>query len=389
MLGYLMRKAIILCVLSSILVSCGPLYYGYLPGSDYKLFKPQQDIDLKGKTFNLEFRDDRGELNKIECSEHKLNRETELEGEPGFTYYKEYVKTMIEHSNGKIDSESSNKIMVDLQGLSFRLVGAFFIVAHGYVQFKVSSPLLEKTYCSDMTDHDEDAPLKWYSFVTRQSAARLIVSGSMRRVVENFTRDLTTVSPLSADKFFERIEEGDTKAVQSMIAAGMDPNVLGPDITNGTTALQAALGHIETMKVLIAAGADVNATNKYGSTSLIWAAHFGQTEAAQVLLASGADVNLKNQRGITPLMDAAIMGHPEIVELLLAKGADVNATLKDGWTALMLAAGAGYTQVVQLLLAAGANMNAKTKDGKTALSIAAEEGHTDIVQLLKKAGAVK
>ncbi|BEH09431.1 MULTISPECIES: hypothetical protein [Geobacter] len=52
-------------------------------------------------------------------------------------------------------------IMVELEGLSFKLIGAGYIVAHGFVQFKVSSSFLNKAYCSDMTDHDEDAPLEW------------------------------------------------------------------------------------------------------------------------------------------------------------------------------------------------------------------------------------
>lgn len=81
-------------------------------------------------------------------------------------------------------------IIVELEGLSFKLIGAGYIVAHGFVQFKVSSPFLNRTYCSDMTDHDEDTPLKWYSLVTRKTASRLIVSGSMKRAAEQFVRDL-------------------------------------------------------------------------------------------------------------------------------------------------------------------------------------------------------
>lgn len=52
-------------------------------------------------------------------------------------------------------------IMVELEGLSFKLIGAGYIVAHGFVRFKVSSPFLNRTYCSDMMDHDGDAPLEW------------------------------------------------------------------------------------------------------------------------------------------------------------------------------------------------------------------------------------
>jgi hypothetical protein len=41
-----------------------------------------------------------------------------------------------------------------------------------------------------MKDSDPDAPLKWYSFVTRKTGSRLIVSGSLRRAIEDFLKDM-------------------------------------------------------------------------------------------------------------------------------------------------------------------------------------------------------
>jgi hypothetical protein len=171
------------------------LYYGFLPGTDYKMLKPEKEIDLKGKSFSVELKDSRKNLNKIGCSEHSLDRETELEGALGAQYFKESLTAMIEGSNGKIDALSPNRVVVDLEGLSFKLIGAGYIVAHGFVQFNATSPFLNRTYCSDMTDHDEDAPLKWYSVVTRKTASRLIVSGSVRRATESFVRDLGSSTP--------------------------------------------------------------------------------------------------------------------------------------------------------------------------------------------------
>lgn len=187
-----MKKIVAMVCISCLLCSCGPLYYGFLPGTEYKMLKPENAIDLKGKSFSIEFRDNRKDVNKIACSDYSLDRETELEGALGAEYFKESVKAMIEGSNGKIDAASPNKVVLELEGLSFKLIGAVYIVAHGFAQFKVNSPFLNKTYCSDMTDHDEDAPLKWYSLVTRKTASRLMVSGSVRRAAEAFVRDLAT-----------------------------------------------------------------------------------------------------------------------------------------------------------------------------------------------------
>ena len=59
--------------------------------------------------------------------------------------------------------------------------------------------------------------------------------------------------------------------------------------------------------------------------ALFEAARKGNIEAVKQHLAAGADVNAKVKSGSTPLHFAARYGHKEIVELLIAKGADVNA----------------------------------------------------------------
>ena len=185
-----MKITIVVCIISIFLSSCNTLYYGFLPGTEYKMLGPITDIDLKGKTFNIEFKDNRGGTNRISCSEYTLDRETELEGGLGIRYLRQSIVSMIQNSNGKVDPNAPDKLIIELEGLSFKLIGFGYIVPHGFVQFKASSPYLKKTYCSDMTDHDEDAPLKWYSVVTRKTATRLIVAGSMRRAVESLLNDL-------------------------------------------------------------------------------------------------------------------------------------------------------------------------------------------------------
>lgn len=185
-----MKRFIVICIFSLFMCSCSTLYYGYLPGTEYKMLKPMAEIDLKGKAFNIELKDSRGSNDHISCSEYTLDRETELEGNVGMEYLRQSVISMIQNSNGKVDSCAPDNLIVELQGLSFKLIGAGYIVAYGFVEFKATSSYLNKTYCSDMTDHDEDAPLKWYSLVTRKTATREIVSGSMRRAVESLVKDL-------------------------------------------------------------------------------------------------------------------------------------------------------------------------------------------------------
>ena len=60
----------------------------------------------------------------------------------------------------------------------------------------------------------------------------------------------------------------------------------------------------------------MNAVDNEGNPALTLVVNSGQTESIKVLLAAGADVNLKNHAGITPLMIAARKGSYEMSELL-------------------------------------------------------------------------
>lgn len=106
-------------------------------------------------------------------------------------------------------------------------------------------------------------------------------------------------------------------------------------------------GHLEIVKLLLEAGADVHAEDNY---ALRWAATNGHTEIVRLLLEAGADVHAQNKFA---LKWTAYKGHTEVVRLLLEAGADVHAG--DNF-ALKWAARNGHTEVVELLLAAGADL---------------------------------
>ena len=71
------------------------------------------------------------------------------------------------------------------------------------------------------------------------------------------------------------------------------------------------------------------------NAQLIQAAEKGNLQTVQTALANGADVNAKNIYGQTSLMIASVNGYTEIVRLLLEKGADVNAREVPGTIALI------------------------------------------------------
>ena len=71
------------------------------------------------------------------------------------------------------------------------------------------------------------------------------------------------------------------------------------------------------------AGANVNAANnRYGAPPLMLASQNGHAEVVKLLLAAGANVNATANNGSTSLMAASSNGHVDVIQLLKAAGAD-------------------------------------------------------------------
>ena len=153
----------------------------------------------------------------------------------------------------------------------------------------------------------------------------------------------------------------------ALIVAGQDP---ATDV-----ALRKAVqdGEMQTVKDLLAKGANVNAKDDKGRTALLWVAPARDNpEMVKVLIEKGADVNAKDNEGETALMIAASQSNPGILEALIEAGAEVDATNKAGGTALMAAAFRANIEEIKILLAKGADRKLKDKKGRTASDIAKE-----------------
>ena len=142
------------------------------------------------------------------------------------------------------------------------------------------------------------------------------------------------------------------------------------------------------VRALVKNRAAVNQAEADGTTALHWAVQADDLELATLLVNAGADVGAANRYGVRPLTLAATNGSDGAVALLLKAGADPKATTDAGEPVLMTAARTGQAAVVKRLLAAGADVNAREKwFGETALMWAAAENHAEVVRVLAGAGA--
>lgn len=128
----------------------------------------------------------------------------------------------------------------------------------------------------------------------------------------------------------------------------------GADIELGasTPLMEAAQeGHVELVKYLLEAGADVNAQTGTGDTALTFCCENGHTDVADILLKYNAELDHESEGGRTALMKAARTGHFCTVKFLVGKAANVNkATTNNDHTPLSLACAGGYLAIVELLL---------------------------------------
>jgi len=107
----------------------------------------------------------------------------------------------------------------------------------------------------------------------------------------------------------------------------------------------------------------------------------GDVAALEARIAAGADVDARDRYGQTGLMLAAHHGHEAVVAVLVAAGADLDVTAKYGLSALMLAVVAGHEACARRLAEAGADRTLRGSGapgfaGKTAADLAAARGLT-------------
>ena len=150
----------------------------------------------------------------------------------------------------------------------------------------------------------------------RVETARLLIAAGA---------DVNAKDAIADSPFLYAGAEGRNEILKMALAAGADLN--STNRYGGTALIPAAHhGHVETVKILLATAIDKDHVNKLGWTALLEAVILGDggpahTEIVRLLAAAGANVNLADRDGVTPLAHARRRGFAAIGRILETAGA--------------------------------------------------------------------
>jgi ankyrin repeat protein len=178
-------------------------------------------------------------------------------------------------------------------------------------------------------------------------------------------------------------------SVRRLIARGADVRYRAPSGYDALTVAASYRGNIESVRALLDAGADVQPPDslKIKHSPLLFASMSGDLEMVSLLLARGASPNRRD----SPLSEAITFGHADVVSALVAAGARIDLVEASGVNLLHWATLTNRPDVIPLLANAGAAINAIDEHGFTPLMYAAtiDFGDTATLRALVAAGADK
>jgi ankyrin repeat protein len=246
----------------------------------------------------------------------------------------------------------------------------------------------------NVKDAKEESPLMWLNQsgngpYVELTSERIEIVGALIEAGADLS---ATDKAYKATPLHWSVYRKNYQVAKMLITAGADVNARDRDQETPLHRLQAVLGIeiVEVAKCLLEHGAFINAVNLKKKTPLHYVVEYvNYSDQARplvsFLLEHGAFINAVDLNKNTPL-HLAIRNIKQddqaclLISLLLEKGADANATETDGNTPLLLAMTRRLWGAILVLLKHGADADTKDPGGKTVLHLAAEWGRIELVE---------
>jgi cytohesin len=180
------------------------------------------------------------------------------------------------------------------------------------------------------------------------------------------TRDYHDYHGIQAESAVDALSiaavNSDFKAMESLLADGVDINGIAKYSHRTPLGDAAVQGMTRSVDFLLSHGADVNARGESGSTPLMLACHIGKVKGSKIalrLIESGADVNLAC--GDSTALGDAVHDNPgsspEVLQALIDRGALVDGPPGTEITPLMMAARCDNVAALKFLVQHGADIH--------------------------------
>ncbi|KFO72429.1 Ankyrin repeat domain-containing protein 55, partial [Cuculus canorus] len=183
---------------------------------------------------------------------------------------------------------------------------------------------------------------------------------------------------------FQAAANGDVNTLTAVIRE--DPSILECCDREGCTPLMHAVSgrQVDTVKLLLKMGANINTQDACGRTSLSLATYLGWLEGCVSLLRNGAKQNIPDKNGRLPLHAATAESDVRLLNVLLQQSnlSEINHQDNEGMTSLHWAAFHNRPQHTQTLLHKGADLTLVDKDFKTALHWAVQSGNRILCSII-------
>ena len=182
----------------------------------------------------------------------------------------------------------------------------------------------------------------------------------------------------------EKSAENSAKITEMLIGKA-DKNIIN-DSLEGKTPLIIAVGnsYIDTAKILIENGANINAVDIEGWSALSYAVNNGDIEIAKLLLENKAKIKDELLIAIkSPIVESRI----NMMKLLIDNKANINYTDENGFNPLNIAIESGDMELTKFLITNGANVNSLMQDGVSLIGYAIAQNNMDLLQILIENGA--